>query len=180
MATALPSPETDNTWIGFFSAPQSVSTSATSRTASAQVGADSNTSWMIERLLPNSSGELSPRPQATTLGKNSVDTSVHEVPMVKQVLTPLSVTRPMFCSAMDSMQSGCGRARDTRGSCPGRTSWGWARSPNLRTATRNRTAGGPAARHPAALPRPARTRLPGSAGNPAPGFYAFHPCRMWT
>ena len=47
-----------------------------------------------EALASKSSGGASPRPHATTLGNASVETSAHEVPIVKTVLMPLSVTRP--------------------------------------------------------------------------------------
>jgi len=106
IAIAPPSPLFATTWTGWVSAPQAVSESATSRTASASVGADSNTLWMIEKLRVKSSGAWSPRPHATTFGYASDETSAHEVPMVKMVLTPLSETRPRFWNATDSMQPG--------------------------------------------------------------------------
>jgi hypothetical protein len=106
MANAPPSPLAEKICTLRSMAPHAVSASTTSRVASASVGADSNTLCRMANDLVQSSGGASPRPHATTFGNARVDTSAHDVPIEKIVLTPLSVTRPMFWNATDSMQPG--------------------------------------------------------------------------
>src|SRR5947209_1384498 len=102
---APPSPEMEST-LGAapFQAPTSASASAASRAASATVGALSKTLWMMPTDFSMVSGFL--RPQATTPGYASVETSPQDVPMVITVLRPLSVARPRPWKVTASVQPG--------------------------------------------------------------------------